>query len=237
MNQRTLTSIGSTAAVAALLGVAGYAALYIAPEERTMGAIQRIFYFHVSSGWTAGVACFIAFVANIAYLSTRKDKWDWLAVSAVEVGVAFCSVLLVTGPIWAHPVWGIWWTWDARLTLTFVAWLMYVAYLLLRTLLPDRTRRAMISAVYGIFVFVVVPIDYMAIRWWRTQHPQAVFAGGAASGIDPTMWKVTFFCWGTMLALMALLLWQRYSLEALRFEAEELRFNWESSSEPGKGIR
>src|ERR1700730_10612350 len=108
----------ATLGVALLFAVADYAALYVAPTEATMGLIQRIFYFHVPFGWTAFVAFFISFVSSIAFLRTRAPKWDWLAVSSAEVGVPFVTVMLVTGPICAHPVWGIWWSWDARLTST-----------------------------------------------------------------------------------------------------------------------
>src|SRR5712692_5457127 len=126
-----------TFGVAALVALAGYSALFLAPTERTMGLIQRIFYFHVPSAWTGFVAFFIVCVASVAYLLKRAPKWDWLAVSAAEVGVAYFTAVLVTGPIWAKPVWGIWWTWDARLTSTFVLWLLYASYLLLRTLVAD----------------------------------------------------------------------------------------------------
>ncbi len=125
-----------------LLGVAAYCALFVAPTEATMGLIQRIFYFHVPFGWSAFVAFAISFVSSIAYLRSRAPKWDWLAVSSAEVGLPFVTVMLVTGPIWAHPVWGIWWTWDARLTSTFVLWVLYVCYLLLRTLIDEPERRA-----------------------------------------------------------------------------------------------
>src|SRR5205807_9887459 len=130
-----------------------------------------------------------------AYLLRRAPKWDWLAVSSAEVGVAVFTVVLVTGPIWAKPVWGIWWTWDARLTSTFVLWVLYLSYLLLRTLVTDAERRAVVSAVFGIFAFLDVPLVYMSIRWWRTQHPQPVIAGGSGSGLDPQMWRVFLTCW------------------------------------------
>jgi len=207
--------------VGLLVAVAGYAAFFIAPNERTMGAIQRIFYFHVPSAWTAFTAFFLVFISNIVYLIRRTPKWDWLGVSAAEVGLAFCSVVLVTGPIWAKPVWGIWWTWDARLTSTFVLWLMYVSYLLLRTLLADPERRAVVSAVFGIFAFLDVPLVYFSIWLWRTQHPQPVIGGGGS--LDPTMRKVLLFCWVALLGVMFLLLRQRYRLEAMRHEVEEIR--------------
>jgi len=211
-----------TPAVAALLFVAGYAALFVAPTERSMGVVQRIFYFHVPSAWTAFVAFFIVFIANIAYLTRRRQHWDWLAVSAAEVGLAFCTVVLVTGPLWAKPVWFIWWTWDARLTSTLVLWLLYLTYLLLRTLVDDPARRAIVSAVFGIFAFLDVPLVYMSIRWWRTQHPQPVIAGGEGSGLDPLMWRVFLLCWAALLGLMVLLLRQRYRLERARHELAEL---------------
>jgi len=213
--------------VGVLLAVAGYAALFVAPTERTMGLIQRIFYFHVPSAWTAFVAFFVVFVANVAYLLRRAPKWDWLGVSAAEVGVAFCSVVLVTGPIWAKPVWGIWWTWDARLTSTFVLWVLYVSYLLLRTLVADLERRAIVSAVFGIFAFLDVPLVYLSIWLWRTQHPQPVIGGG---GLDPRMWRVFLICWAALLALMMLLLRQRYRLEALRHDVQEMTIEAEARS-------
>jgi heme exporter protein C len=219
-------------AVFLLLAAGAYAALFVAPSERTMGAIQRIFYFHVTAAWTAFLAFFIVFVSNSAYLAGRRRKWDALGVAAAEVGVAFCSVVLVTGPIWAKPVWGIWWTWDARLTSTFVLWLLYVAYLLLRGLVADAERRAVVCAVFGIFAFLDVPIVYMSIRWWRTQHPQPVIAGGEGSGLDPVMWRAFAVCLLAMLALLALLLRQRYRLEMLRHEVAELAYEADTSARP-----
>jgi heme exporter protein C len=210
-----------TLGVAILLGLAGYAALFIAPTERTMGLIQRIFYFHVPSAWTGFVAFAIAFVASIAYLRTRAPKWDWLAVSAVEIGIGFFTVVLVTGPIWAHPVWGIWWTWDARLTSTFVLWVLYVCYLLLRSLIDEPERRAVFSAVFGIFAAFDIPFVYFSIWFFRTQHPQPVIGQGGA--LDPRMLDVLLFCWAAMLGILVILLRVRYRLEAMRYEVSELR--------------
>lgn len=215
--------IGASAIAAALIVFAGYAALYIAPDEATMHAIQRIFYFHVSA-WVATFTAFtIVFVANIAYLMTRGERWDSLGVSAAEVGVACCSIGLITGPLWAKPVWGIWWTWDARLTTTFIMWLMYVCYLMLRGLLEDPRRRASLSAVFGIFAFLDVPLVYVSNRLFRTQHPQPVFFGGANSGVDPTMTKVFLICMVAVLVIMIPVLIDRYRLECMRREMEELR--------------
>src|SRR3989442_11210979 len=207
-------------AIVLLMCIAAYASLFVAPTESKMGTIQRIFYLHAPSGMVALLSFFVCFVGNLAYVFTRKPKWDWLGVSAAEVGMAFCTVLIVTGPIWAHPVWGIWWTWDARLTSTFFLWLLYVAYLLLRSMLEDPDKRALLSALFGIFAFLDVPLVYGSIRWWRTQHPQPVILGGADSGLQPTMRWVLLFSWVAMLALMTLLLRQRYRLEAMRGEVE-----------------
>ena len=129
----------------------------------------------------------IAFIANIAWLATRQIKWDWLGVSAVEVGVVSCTGGLATGVLWGKPAWGIWWTWDARLTTAFLLWLLYIAYLLLRGLLEDPERRATLSAVFGIFAFLDAPLVYASNRLWRTQHPAPVIFGGQNSGLDPTM--------------------------------------------------
>jgi heme exporter protein C len=242
MDKRTRDWITSLA-VAALIAIAGYAALFQAPTERTMGLIQRIFYFHVPSAWTGFVAFLIVFIASIGYLLKRTPQWDWLAVSAAELGVAFFTVVLTTGPIWAKPVWGIWWTWDARLTSTFVLWVLYVSYLLLRTLVSDPERRAVVSAVFGIFAFLDVPLVYMSIRWWRTQHPQPVIAGGSGSGLDPLMWRVFLTCWAALLGLMVILLRERYRLESLRHEVAEMTIEVErrvgdaGSLSPGQAIR
>lgn len=211
------------AILAALFLFGGYAVFFIAPDEATMHAIQRIFYFHATSGWAAMEGTGIVFFANIAYLWKRQPKWDWLAVSAVEVSLAFWSVILVTGPIWAHPVWGIWWAWDWRLTLTLILWVLYVAYLILRTLIPDFERRAAASAIFGIFIFLGVPLDYLSIRIWRTQHPQPVIFGGQNSGLDPTMLKVFLFCGFLMTLFMIFLVAQRYRVESLRYRTEELK--------------
>lgn len=217
-------------ALFALIAFAGYAALFIAPDESTMHLIQRIFYFHVPS-WIACFTAFtIVFVSNIGWLVTRRRKWDALGVSAAEVGVIACTIGLITGPLWAKPVWGIWWTWDARLTTTFILWLLYISYLLLRDLVEDPERRASLSALFGIFAFLDVPLVYFSNRLWRTQHPQPVILGGANSGLDPTMGKVLLLCAVAVLAIMVLVLVDRYRLELLTREADDLRIQIESQS-------
>lgn len=210
-------------AVAILLViVAAYASFFIAPQERTMGLIQRIFYFHAATAWAGEMTFFVCFLANLLYVWKRQPKYDWLGVSSAEVGLACITVVLITGPIWAHPVWGIWWTWDARLTSTFVLWLLYVSYLLLRTLIEEPERRALLSALFGIFAFLDVPLVFFSIRWWRTQHPQPVIMGGSGSGLDPTMSKVFFFSVLAMHVLAAFLIVERYVLEKMKSEFDFL---------------
>lgn len=216
-------------AVLVLLGAAAYAAFFIAPTDAKQGLIYRILYLHVASAWTGLTSFFICFIANVLYVLRRQPRWDWLGVSAGETGLVFTTVVLVTGPIWAHPVWGIWWTWDARLTSTFILWLLYVAYLLLRTLVEEPDRRALFSALFGIFAFVDVPLVFGSIRWWRTQHPQPIIMGEPGSGLDPTMLRVLLFSWLAMLGLMTLLLWQRYRLEAMRGDLEIIQRELEAA--------
>ncbi len=176
MNRRTLKTI----VVALLIFAAGYAALFIAPEEKTMRAIQRIFYFHVASWVAMYIAFTTVFYANVRYLLSHNRKYDALGVSAAEVGVVCCSIGLTTGPLWAKPVWGIWWTWDARLTSTFVLWLLYISYLILRGLIEDPEKKATLSAVFGIFASLDMPLVYVSNRLFRTQHPQPVILAAKA---------------------------------------------------------
>jgi heme exporter protein C len=222
--------VATTALLAGLIFFAGYAALYIAPDERTMHEVQRIFYFHLSAWMTSFTAFLLVFISNIAYLVTRRIKWDCLGVAAAEVGIACCSIGLITGPLWARPVWGIWWTWDARLTTTFIMWLMYISYLLLRGLLEDPQRRASLSAIFGIFAFLDVPLVYMSNRLWRTQHPQPVILGGEGSGLDPVMAKVLLLCVISLFGVMIPVLLDRFRLQMLRQEVDELRFRIEARS-------
>ncbi|HXW57399.1 MAG TPA: cytochrome c biogenesis protein CcsA [Candidatus Cybelea sp.] len=229
--------IPGTVLVALLMFAAGYAALFVAPDERTMHEIQRIFYFHVPSWSASFTAFFIAFLANIGYLVTRRARWDWLGVSAAEVGVVACTIGLITGPLWAKPVWGVWWTWDARLTTTFILWLLYIAYLLLRGLIEEPGRRATLSAVFGIFAFLDVPLVYLSNRLWRTQHPQPVVFGGPGSGLDPTMGKVLGLSIFAVLCLMLLVLIDRYRLESLRDEINELRQDAEREPRESPPVR
>ena len=219
-------TIGAVAVVV-LLGASAYGAFFLVPTEATMGIVQRIFYLHAPCGMVALTAFLVCFVGNLGYLFKREAKWDWLSVSSAEVGLAFCTVVLLTGPIWAKPAWGVYWAWDARLTSTLVLWLLYLSYLILRTMTDDAERRALVSAFYGVFIFLDVPLVYGSIWWWRTQHPQpVVFTSG---GLEPTMRKVFYLSWLSLTALMALLIRQRYELEQARAEVQTLEHELEAA--------
>ena len=200
------------------LSYALYLALVVAPTEQTMGDVQRIFYYHVPSAWTAFLLFAVNFVASIVYLARRNPVADAIAVTSAEVGVVFCTIVLVTGPLWARPVWGIWWTWDVRLTSTLVLWLMYVAYLMLRRF-STGGQTAVVAAAMAIFAALDVPLVYFSIRLFRTQHPQPVIGGGGS--IDPRMLHVLLMNWYAFLCLAALMCWSRYRLETLQRQVEE----------------
>jgi heme exporter protein C len=203
---------------AVLLGYALYEALRVAPTEQTMGDVQRIFYYHVPSAWTAFILFFVNFFASIVYLVRRTVKADIVALVTAEVGVVFCTVVLVTGPIWARPVWGIWWTWDLRLTLTLVLWLIYVSYLVLRRF-SSSGQTPLLAAVLAVFGALDVPLVYFSIWFFRTQHPQPVIGGGGS--IDPLMLHVLLVNWAAFSCFAALVCWSRYRLEVLRREVDE----------------
>ncbi|MCC6173690.1 MAG: cytochrome c biogenesis protein CcsA [Chloroflexi bacterium] len=164
-----------------------YAALIYAPTERVQGDIQRVFYFHVPMAWNAYLAFFVVFVASIVYLWKRSRWWDAVARSSAEVGLLFTTLVLVTGSIWARPIWGTWWSWDARLTTTLILWFIYVGYLMLRSSVPERDRAARYSAVLGIVGFLDIPIIHKSVEWWRTLHPESVVLATGGPAMPPTM--------------------------------------------------
>jgi len=203
---------------AGLLTFALYEALVVAPTEQTMGDVQRIFYYHVPSAWTAFLLFFINFGASLVYLIKRNIKADILALVSAEVGVVFCTVVLVTGPIWARPVWGIGWTWDMRLTLTLVLWLIYVSYLVLRRF-SSGSQTPLIAAVLAIFGALDVPLVYFSIWYFRTQHPSPVIGRGGE--LDPRMAHVLLINWLAFSCFAFLVCWSRYRLEQVKRDVDE----------------
>lgn len=219
--QTTYGRVVSVLCFATML-VALYGAFVYAPTERTMGDVQRIFYFHVASWWVAFIAFSVTFVASVGYLWSEKRRLDDVALASAEIGVAFTTIGIVTGPIWAKYAWGVYWTWDPRLTTALVLWLMYVGYLMLRRYIPEETKRASLSAVVAIIAFVDVPIVFLAIRLWRTQHPQPVIMGGEESGLHPQMLHALFMALGAFFFLYLWLMQKRLAVEATQREVDQL---------------
>ena len=216
--KRVFPLLGGLTAV--LLSYALYQAMVVAPTDQLQGEVYRIIYYHVPSAWTAFVLFFVNFVASIVYLIRRSAKADMIALVTAEVGVVFCTVVLVTGPIWARPVWGIWWTWDLRLTLTLVMWLIYVSYLMLRRF-SSSGQTPVMAAVLAVFGALDMPLVYFSIWYFRTQHPSPVIGGGGS--IDPVMLRVWMINWAAFLCFAFMVSWSRYRLERLQREVEEMQ--------------
>jgi heme exporter protein C len=197
------------AATLAVLANGFRVAMYVVPADQAQGDLSRILYYHVPSWCGMGLFFAINLICSVTYLAVRKKnqvlalKADALALTSAEMGVVYCLIGMTTGSIWGRAAWGIWWTWDARLTTTLVLWLIYVAYLLLRRFASGAEMRTL-AAVLAIFGYADVPIVYMSTRWWRTQHPAPVFFGGPNSGLDPSMlpalwWNLAgWLMWGVL---------------------------------------
>jgi heme exporter protein C len=208
-------------AAAILLFVRNILAITGLPPEAQQGAIFKIIFFHVPMAMTAMLCSFVALVGSVMFLITRNFKYDAVAVAVTEVGLALLLGNLVTGSIWGRIIWGIWWTWDARLTSALVCWLLYAGYLMLRRAIEEPTQRATFAAVFSIFAFIDVPIVIFSIKWWRTQHPQPVFWGG---GSFPPDWAQVF--WLNVLAMIlfgAVMCAVRLSQEEQQRELDSLR--------------
>jgi len=191
------------------------------PDEAAQGMIYRIIFFHVPAAWTSIVMVTVAVASSVTFLATAKFRHDSLAVAATEVGLAFGAVNLITGMIWGRIIWGIWWTWDARLTSMLVCWLLYAGYLMLRRAIDEPAQRARIAAVFSIFAFADVPIVIFSIKWWRTQHPQPVVWGGGS--MDPAMKSTLYWNFLAVLLIGVVLLLVRLRQEEVRREVDGLR--------------
>jgi heme exporter protein C len=194
--------------------------LYV-PNERMQGPVQRIFYFHVNSAWSAFMGFGVAAAASALFLWRGDPAYDRLARAAVEVGMLFCTMVLVTGPIWARPIWGTWWTWDPRLTMTVILWTVYAVYLVLRSMGQDDPQIARYAAVLAIVGMLDVPLIMISVRLWRGMHPSVISAPAGTGGIqDPRMIVTLVVALVAFVLLFLWLLWRR--AEALRLE-DELR--------------
>src|SRR3989440_10100204 len=200
------------AAAAALMLVAGAAIFLYAPTDYLQGPVQRIFYLHVSSA-IAAYGCFaVVLVGGIIYLRTENVVADRFARAGALVGVVFTTVTLVMGMLWAKPIWGSFWTWDARLTSTLVLWIIYAGYLLVRRLSDPGRQAARLAAVVGIFGFIDVPVVHFSVTWWRTQHPGPIVVNNALPAEMPATLLFTLPCTGRLAAgLIAV----RYRIETL----------------------
>ena len=161
--------------IAALAGVVVSAilSLVVAPPDAVQGEVQRLMYVHVPAAWLAYLSFFVVFVSSVAYLRTRRIRWDRIAAASAEIGVLFTALAIVLGALWGKPIWGTWWTWDPRLTTTAMLLLIYLAYLAVRRVVDNPSRRARWAAVIGIVGFVDVPIVHLSVVWWRSLHQQS----------------------------------------------------------------
>jgi heme exporter protein C len=207
---------------AVAIGVSLFLVFLVAPREATMGDIQRVFYFHVPAAWVGYLALFVSFAASLLYLRRRESRWDRLALSSAEIGLVFITEGIITGSFWAKATWGVWWTWEPRLTTSAVLWAIYASYLTLRRAMEEQGRRQRVAAVYSVLGFVAVPINFMAIRWWRTVHP-LVFEGGG-SNLTPTMLRVLIFCIVAFTLFYLAVLSLRLGIEWAQEQVEQLRY-------------
>tara|TARA_B100001123_G_scaffold60448_1_gene65468 strand:- start:2501 stop:3229 length:729 start_codon:yes stop_codon:yes gene_type:complete len=215
--------------VAAITGVMMLVDLYlifmVAPTDSVLGHVQRVFYFHVPIAIMSFLAFFVVFVGSLMYLINRTPKWDALAHASAEVGVVFVTLALLTGIIWARPVWNTWWTWEPRLTTTMILWLIYVAYLMIRSYAPNPSKGAIYAAVMGIIGFVDVPIVYYSVVWWRSIHPSPVVGPFAQSdALDGTMALVLLFSFITFLFFFIYMVMERLELRKTEEGLQNIRF-------------
>jgi heme exporter protein C len=204
---------------AGLLGLGLWAAFALAPPDAVQGQVQRIMYVHVPAILTGYAAIGVVLIGSIAYLWTRRPAWDRVAAAAGELAVCFIGLTLATGSIWGKPTWGTWWTWDARLTSTALLFVIYLGYLLLRSVVEEPERAAAYAAVLGIVGALDVPIIHFSVEWWRTLHQPATVLKPQAPSIDPRMLAVLALNVVAFLATFAYLAGRRYRLLTLRAEA------------------
>jgi heme exporter protein C len=209
------------------LGISTYLALVFAPTELVMGDVQRVFYFHIGTAWTALMGFVLAAVFSVTYLVSKNLKWDRLQVAAIEVSLVFFLITIVLGSIWARPAWNTWWTWDPRLTTAAITELIYIAYFMLRQGIDDPERRARFGAVYALIGGLSAPITFFAIRLYRTIHPVVIGGnnpeaeGGFAMTAD--MRTAFFFALIAFTIIFIDLFWNRIRLGELEDEVEQLK--------------
>jgi heme exporter protein C len=220
-----LTLLDIVTAILFAIGI--YMVFFYAPTELVMGDVQRVFYFHVAAGWVGMLSFLAAAIVGIAYLRSGNHKWDIAGVAAVEIGIIFAFINVVTGAIWARPIWNTWWTWDPRLTTATIMLLIYAAYLLLRQGVDDPDRRARFGAVYAIIGFLSVPLTFFSARLFRTIHPVVIGSSDpSAQGtfdMTPMMLQTFLFSLFIFSVLFADLMWHRVRLGKLAEKVEQLK--------------
>jgi len=208
-----------------VLGIATYLALVFAPTELVMGDVQRVFYFHIGTAWTALLGFILAAVFSVVYLVTKDLKWDRLQVAAIEVSLVFFLITIILGSIWARPAWNTWWTWDPRLTTAAVTELIYIAYFMLRQGIDDPDRRARFGAVYALVGGLSAPITFFAIRLFRTIHPVVIGGSNAEAegGFNMTadMRVAFFFALFAFTIIFIDLFWNRIRLGDMQNKVEQ----------------
>jgi len=204
----------------ALMVTTLYLVFVYVPTEQTMGIVQRIFYLMVPMGWLSLLSFLIVFVGSILYLVKKESKWDILAHSSAEAGIIFTTLALLTGAIWAKPVWGVWWAWEPRLTSTLILWLLYLAYFMVRSFATEESRGATFAAVVGIVGFIDLPIIVLTTTLWRGMHPEPIIFQG---GLAPSMLVTLLVSITAFTALYSLLLIQRVSMKNDETKVKKLR--------------
>lgn len=213
--RRRVRALGVFALAALVVG--NWIALFAVPPDALQGQVQRLMYIHVPAAWIAMLSFFVVFVMSVLYLVQRDPRWDLVAVSGAEIGVLFTALTLALGSIWGRPTWGVWWTWDPRLTTTAIMLMIYVGYLAVRSFAPEPEKRARWSAIVGIVGFVDVPIVYLSVYWWRTLHQPP----SSPRSVAPVM------LWTLLLNLLAFtlvygyLMVRRYRLAVVERRIEE----------------
>jgi heme exporter protein C len=218
-----LARAGRVITVLALLGLAGVyvRALRFTPVELSQGPAQKIFYVHVPAAWAALLSIVVCGLLSVAYLWLKDRRIDLAAAASAEVGVAFAAVMLTTGPIWGKPIWGTWWTWDARLTSTLFLFLLFVGYIVLRGVLTDPGVRGRFSAVIGIMGLVLVPFIHLTVYLFRTLHPAPIVLKPSAPSLPGVMLVTLLSSVGVFTLLYVGFMMQRYALGLLRELREE----------------
>lgn len=218
MRPKLLIGLGIAAMLLLIRNI--YVIFNVLPDEAMQGAIYRILFFHVPAAWIGLFAGFAAMVASLIYLVRRDLRYDALALSITEVGLAFGMLNIFTGMLWARVIWGVWWAWDARLTSALVLMLIYIGYIMIRPAFEDPTARARAAAVMSLFAFADTPIVIFSIVWWRTQHPQPVVTGNR---MDPAMREVLWLNLLALLLVAIVLVVVRMRQEETQREVDALR--------------